>query len=147
MESFIRLERVPYEEPHHLNLVIQVSNGRQQGELEFYDNALTLLEIAEALESFPRDISDSFLWQLGSEQPSDNFAHYFYFMVHCYKKTGQSAIYIRFNNNRDLPDREISEFCIKTYPADINRLGALFREFSKLETKVLEWSATSAEFF
>ena len=53
---------------------------------------------------------------------------------------GSSAIQVRFCNNNELPYREIVEFCIQTEPAAINRLGKLFREFSKLERDFLVWS-------
>lgn len=53
---------------------------------------------------------------------------------------GRCALQLRFNNNQEFPHREISEFCIETVPAQINRLGKMFRQFAKLESPVLEWS-------
>ncbi len=54
---------------------------------------------------------------------------------------GQCALQIRFCNNSPLPYSHISEFCIQLEPRDLNRLGALFNEFSKLQSNFLAWNA------
>lgn len=140
MSAFIRITRVPYEEPHHVNLVYEVSNGRQTGIFEFFDRAAAISDIASALEVFPRGPDDVFLYEIGSEQAKDRWAYFFRFRVFCTSATGQCAIQIKFNNNEPLPDLETFEFCIKAEPAQINRFGALMREFANLKHAVLEWS-------
>jgi hypothetical protein len=60
---------------------------------------------------------------------------------------GHSALQIRFNNNQDLPDREIVDMCIRAEPAQINQLGALFKRFSTLEHQVLYWSGSEGQLF
>ncbi len=140
MSYHIKIERIPYEEPYHLQLVWDVSNGKVSSRFEYYDNAESLIKMAENLEQFPRNSSDVFLYEIGSEKPEDRFAYYFRFRVFTTDRRGSSAIQIRFCNNNDLPYREIAEFCIQTEPASINRLGKLFREFSKLEKDFLAWS-------
>jgi hypothetical protein len=142
MNSYIKIIRKPYEEPHQLNLLIDASNGVQRAQLEFYDIRLSLIKVADRLENFPRHRDDVFVWELGSERPEDRWGFYFRFRAFTLDSIGHGAIQLRFNNNSPLPYREISEFCIQAVSADFNRLGQLFREFSKLEHKTLEWTVT-----
>ncbi len=88
-----------------------------------------------------------FLWEVGSERPEDKFAHYLRLRLFTTDSLGHCAIQIRLNNNAPLPDREIVEFCICAEPAQINRLGALCRVFSKLKHQVLDWSPSGGELF
>lgn len=146
MEILIEIERVPYEEPYHINLLVSASNGKSKGHLEIYDNAKKLYDIASGLEDFPKEIQDEFKWELGSEKPEDRSAFYFLFRVFNHMTEGwTSAIQIRFNNNEDGPDKEICDFCIPCEPAGINRLGQLFREFAQLNSKKLVWNGVEGE--
>ncbi len=147
MESYIRIKRYPYEEPHHLNLVIEASSGNIKGKLEFYANTNSLLNISKALNEFPRHKHDKFLWELGSERPEDNFGFYFRFRVFTINSTGKCAIHLKFNNNQQFPNLEVTEFCIKAEPAGLNRLGKLFSEFSKLEHLNLEWDSKEGRIY
>ena len=140
MSYHIKIERIPYEEPYHIQLLWDVSNGSVSSRFEYYDNADSLKELAENLEQFPRYKDQVFLYELGSEKPEDRFAYYFRFRVFTIDAKGNSAIQVRFSNNLDLPYREIVEFCIQTEPAAINRLGRLFRKFSELKHDYLVWS-------
>lgn len=137
MENHINIERVPYEEPYHIQLIWNVSNGNTSSSFDYYDNAESLLEIAKHLEQFPRHRDDMFLYEIGSEKPEDRFAYYFRFRVFTIDSVGHSAIQIRFNNNAELPYREIVELCLITEPASLNKLGKLFREFAKLKKLTL----------
>lgn len=147
MDKYIKITRHPYEEPHHINLVIEAFNGKTRGELEYYENARCLQEVADALKAFPRHNKDYFLWELGSERAEDNFGFYFRFRVFTTNLKGDCAIQLRFNNNEKLPDSEISEFCIKAEPTGINQLGQLFEDFSKLQHTVLEWDGHSGSVY
>ena len=147
MPSYIRLLRYPYEEPNHLDLRITASNGHTRGSLQFYVGAQELAHWAEGMETFPVHARSVMLWEYGSERPEDRCACYLRMRVFTEDLQGHSAIHFRFNNNEDLPHREVSEFCIQTDPAAINRLGQLFREFAQLRHDVLEWSPTSGRLF
>jgi hypothetical protein len=138
--SLLRITRHPDEEPYHVNLVVHASNGRQSSELEIYAAAADLSSAAQALSGFPKHSGDVFTWELGSELPEDRFAFYFRLRVWQVKASGRCAVEVRFNNNQDPPDRQVSEFSFGAYPSDLDRLGCLFREFSKLEQLVLEWA-------
>ncbi|MBC3877541.1 hypothetical protein H8K38_06965 [Undibacterium sp. FT79W] len=147
MTSYICIIRYPYEEPYHLNLVMSVSNGSASGVLEFYIGADTLIEWAFAYEKFPRHAQSVYLWEAGSERPEDRFAYYLRMQLFTTDAWGHSALQIRFNNNQDLPDREIVDMCIRAEPAQINQLGALFKRFSTLEHQVLYWSGSEGQLF
>lgn len=147
MHPHIRITRKPYEEPYHINLVLDVSNGKQKWGFEFYDNAESLHYLAENLEVFPRHKDDVFLWELGSERPEDRWAYYFRFRVFLTDAAGHCAIQIRWNNNQNLPDREIVEFCIKAEAGQINRLGQLCRRFAELKHELLVWEVNDGALY
>ncbi len=140
MDATIVIARILYEEPYHLQLRIEVSNSRQSAFIDIYVDVESLKAFADLLESFPRHISDVALFELGSERPEDRFAYYVRIRAFIFNSLGRSALHIRFNNNRDLPYRELSEFCIECEAAAINRLGALLREFMTLKHEKLFWS-------
>jgi hypothetical protein len=145
VKPFIRITRYPYEEPHHVNLVVTASNGRQRGELEIYANAEDLAFFACELHGFPKHKDDTALWELGSECPEDRFAFYYRLRVFQVATDGQCAIEVRFCNNQEPPAREIVEFSIDVLPSDLDRLAALLERFSKLEHRVLEWNLNDGE--
>ena len=147
MTPSIKIIRYPYEEPYHLNLVMDATNGRLRGRLEFYCNASDLLELAKELEVFPRHASAVYLWELGSEKDEDRFAHYFRFRLFTTDSVGHCAIQLRLNNNRNLPEREISEFCIEVEPSELKKFGEPVRKFSKLEHEVLYWEPSGGDLF
>jgi hypothetical protein len=139
MRPHVRIARHPYEEPHHVNLVLQVCNGRLLAQLEFYMAARSLVTWADHLEAFPRHNQDVFLFEIGSERPEDRWAYYLRFRAFLKDAAGHCALHFRFNNNAALPEREIAEFCLKAEASQINRLGRLCREFGALNHAVLDW--------
>ncbi|SEL08440.1 hypothetical protein SAMN04487910_1664 [Aquimarina amphilecti] len=141
MEKTIHIIRQPYEEPYHINLIFRASNGQSTGELEIYDNAEQLKELADALEGFPFNGTKTFLWELGSEKPKDNFAFYFKCEFSLLKHSSDCIVRIRLNNNKN----SLSEFNIQCYTTELNKLGQLFREFSKLKKKTLTWYGFDGE--
>lgn len=145
MTSYIRIVRYAFEEPHHLDLRIAASNGHATGSLQFYVGTQELLKWAKEMGTFPVHARSILLWEYGSERNEDRCVSYFRMRVFAEDLQGHSAIHFRFNNYEDLPDREISEFCIRTDPAPINRLGTLLGEFANLRHEVLEWSPTSGQ--
>jgi hypothetical protein len=140
MSYFIRITRTPDEEPYYLHLLLEISNGRQRASLEIYLRSASLLDLAEALQAFPRNATDVFEFEVGTEKPEDRLAYYFGFRAFVLDKLGHSALWFRLNNNRELPHRELAEFCIEAEVANINRLGGLLHSFSKLQHRSLFWS-------
>jgi hypothetical protein len=136
----IKITRFPYEEPYHLNLLIQASNGKMNGRLGYYCNADDLKNLGNQLLNFPSKGDEKIVYQIGSEKPEDRFAFFFRLEIISLDLAGHSAIRIRINNNQPPPATEASEFCIPTDVADVNRLGSLLVAFGKLEHRVLDWS-------
>jgi hypothetical protein len=134
----IKITRFPYEEPYHLRLVIEASNGKMNGGVEYYCNANDLNKLGNQLLGFIGKRGEKIVYELGSEK--HRFAFFFSLQVISLDAAGHSAIQLRMNNNRPPPATEVCEFCIPTDVADINRLGRLLVAFGKLEHRVLEWS-------
>jgi hypothetical protein len=145
VKPHIRLRRHPYEEPYHLRLVINASNGHTAGELEFYTSPDELRAWADHLAVFPQHRDDVFLAEIGSERPEDRFAYYFRFRA--FTVGSRCALHFRFCNNRELPDRELSEFCILAEAAQVNVLGRLLRVFSEFQHELLVWDLENAELY
>ncbi len=140
MRPGIRIERVPYEEPYHVELHYQVSNGRQSWSFFYYDNARVLNTFAEKLIGFPHHPGEVFSYEVGSECPEDRFAYYFGFRAFELDSTGHCALQFRFNNGERPPENEVFEFCLRAIPVQLDTLGLLYREFAKLNHRVLDWS-------
>lgn len=145
MEKLIKIIRQPYEEPYHINLIFRASNGECSGQLEIYDKASRLKELADILEDFPIKSTKKFIWELGSEKPEDKFAFYFKCEFSLVQLSSECAIGIRLNNNCEGIEKELSEFHIECTPAELNNLGKLFREFSKLEKETLTWNGIGGQ--
>jgi len=145
MKPYIKITRNPYEEPYHLNLIIEASNGITSGKLEYYCNASDLTEISKSLINFPSRAPDEYLYELGSEKPEDRFAFYFKLKSYTVDSIGHCAIQLKMNNNSDCPDEEVCEFSVLADTADINRLGELIKRFSQLEHTSLIWNVKDGE--
>jgi hypothetical protein len=139
MEKLIKIIRTPYEEPYHINLIFKATNGESAGQLEIYDNADRLKTLAYILEDFPFKDEKEYLWELGSEKAEDRFAFYFKCQFSLIKHTDDCLVRIRLNNNEEGIEKSISEFNIQCKPAELNKLGQLFREFAKLKKETLTW--------
>ena len=146
MKSFIRITRLPYEEPYHVHLTVVASNGRQLGEIEVYSNAEGLAALASKVRGFPKDKGETVSWELGSERPEDHFAFYFRLRVFQVAASGRFGIELRLCNHREPPDRALVEFSIEALPSDLDRLADLLERFSRGGLRVLEWNVDDDEF-
>jgi len=143
----IKITRFPYEEPYHLNLLIEASNGRMNGRLGYYCNANDLNELGNKLLGYLGSKEQPIVYELGSEKPEDRFAFFFSLQVISLNLAGHSAIRIHMNNNQPPPATEVCEFCIPADVADVNRFGSLLVAFGKLEHRVLDWSVKDGNLF
>jgi hypothetical protein len=135
----IRITRHPYEEPYHLRLHIEASNGRVHGSLEYYCDADDLKTLGKQLVDFTGSRNHEIVYELGSEKPSDRFAFFLSLRVRPLDLSGHCAVHVRLNNNEEPPSREVMEFSIRANVADLNRLGNLLIGFGRLQHLVLEW--------
>ena len=141
----MKITRKPYEEPHHLNLIIEASNGITSGRLEYYCNAADLIETGKALINFPSRTPDEYLYEQGSEKPVDRFAFYFKLKSYTTDFVGHCALQLKMNNNSDCPNEEMCAFSIPADTSDINCLGELMIRFSQLEHTSLIWNVKDGE--
>jgi hypothetical protein len=135
----IRVVRFPYEEPYHLHLLLEASNGRLYGELEYYCNADDFEQLGNQLTNFSGKRGEEVVYERGSEKPKDRSAYFLSIRAKPVDLSGHCAVRIRMNNNQQEPDKEMIEFSIKANVADLNRLGRLFIGFRRLEHRVLQW--------
>lgn len=143
MKPLLKLTRFPYEEPYHIELHVEASNGHQHASIEYYTNAEDLPKLGDALMQFPLTDSREHIYEIGTEDPTARFSYHLYFRFFLIGSTGDSGIEIRFNNNvEEAPEREISEFTIPCDVAGINRLGKLLKDFGRLQHRLLEWDGS-----
>jgi hypothetical protein len=135
----IRLTRIPYEEPYHLNLRIEASNGRLAGELEYYCPANDLTTLGRQLAVYTGPRNPEVTYELGSEDPSERFGFFLSLRVRPLDYKGNCVILLRFNNNQQPPGREVSEFAIEADAAALKRLGDQLVDFGELFKLVLDW--------
>jgi hypothetical protein len=147
MKPFIQITRYLYEEPYHLQLVMAASNGRQRGKIEYYANADDLTEIASVLKEFPRHPTDVYRYEIGSQRSEDKWPYFLRLRLVTTDSPGRYAIHLAFNNNREIPYRESSEFCIPVEAAALNQLGSLFQEFARLKHEVLYWNPVEGKLY
>jgi hypothetical protein len=140
MDSRILVKRYPYEEPYHLQLEFLVSNGGFCGNTDIYCNADDLKTIGMALKAFPKNVSDEYQYEYGSENPKDRFYRNFVLRAYITDSVGHCAVQIEINNNNSEPYEGKCKFSIQADAASINRLGDRFIRFSELEDYEFEWS-------
>jgi hypothetical protein len=136
----IQLKRYPYEEPYHLHLLFSANNGLFGGVLEYFCNADDLKKIGLALQSFPENIPDDYIYEIGSTRPEDNFAYYFALHAYTTDTSGHCAFQIVIDNKRNKPTEGECRFSIEAEPSAINRLGELLLIFSELKHHSMDWS-------
>jgi len=146
MKKFIQITRHLYEEPHTVNLVFIVSNGRSMGHLEVLFARTSLEKLGEDLMKLQFYKKRRFAFTRGSELPADNRAWYFRFGIKNGKNEGQCRLNFRFNNNQDRSGMEIPreppqlvDIEIRTDFSEFSKLGKAIYEFSQLECHRLYW--------
>ena len=143
MKPLLKLTRIPYEEPYHIELLVEASDGHQHASITYYTNAKDLPKLGDALIQFPFADSGEHIYEIGTEDPAARFAYHLYFRFFLIGSAGDSGIEIRFSNNEeDASAREIAEFTIPCEVAGINHLGNLLKDFGRLQHRVLEWDGS-----
>lgn len=139
----ITITRYPYEEPYHVRLHIEASNGQITGRLTHYCNADRLEVIGKQLQIFTGTLSEEVVYEAGSEAPPS--ASFLSLKAKPIDSFGHCALTIHLNNNRKPPDGEMSMFSITANVADLNRLGDLLVGFGRLQHTVLKWRVQDGE--
>lgn len=141
------VRRNPYEEPYHLHVELFVSNGRFSCAGDMYLAADDLEEIGRGLSDFPSKVPDEYIFEYGSEDPTDRFYRYFRLRAYTVGRRGQCAVEFRMNLNEKPPAQGIAEFSIELESAQLNRLGSLFERFRRLEHLEFKWTEVDDEMF
>jgi len=141
----IIIRRHPYEEPYNLHLELFVSNGRFSCAGDIYVAADDLAEIGRGLSDFPQQVPDEYIFEHGSEDPTERFYRHFRLRAYTVGRRGQCAIEFRMNLNEKPPAQGIAEFSIELEAAPLNRLGSLFGRFRRLEHLEFKWTSSDDE--
>ena len=142
MAVYLRIKRLPYEEPDNTHLFISASNGEFAGTLDIYCSVGDIRKIGEGLRGFPATVGAEFRYENGSEAPEDRYQRYFLFRAFTVNRTGHCALQVIMNRNETGADDAYCRFSLPVEAAALERLGALFRKFGELEHFELDWSPT-----
>lgn len=145
--AYIHIRRIPYEEPYHLNLEFQASNGIFSGGLDLYCNSDDLLDIAQSLKTFPTKPADEFVYEYGENHPDDRMYRYFRLRFYTIDPSGHCAVQFTADTRTEEPDEGTCNFSFRVKPAAINRLGQLLETFHKLRHLELRWSPSGGDLY
>lgn len=120
---------------------ITISNGYAVTSIVFYGYCDSFVNFGERLNDFPKDIADTVTYELGEEKGKGvkNYAYYLLLSAFCYDSSGQTAIKVITNNNRDVPNFSRSEFYLKVEPASLNELGQKLKNWDPEKSREFEW--------
>lgn len=147
MKSLLVVRRYLYEEPHHTQLELVVSNGNFSGSTDIYCSVDDLSEIGKALRYFPAKVGDEYRYEYGSENPKERCYRYFLLRAYTTDSVGHCAIQFVINQNTVEPYEGVCRFSIVADAAAINRLGLLFEKFSELQNLEFKWTPDESEQF
>jgi hypothetical protein len=144
---WIVVRRHPYEEPHHTQIEIFVSDGRFLGSVDFYCNVSELKEIGAALQSFPTRVPQEYVYEYGSPKPEDRFYRHLVLRAYTVDAAGHCALQIRIDRNDPEPDEGMCQFSFVVAPAQLKRLGRLFSRFHDLEHLEFYWDRSTHDLY
>jgi len=142
-DSYLRVRRLPDEEPYSTQLEIIASNGTFTGSTDFYCNVSDLTDIGRALQAFPQAIGDEYRYESGSSDPAARDYRHIVLRFYTVGSWGKCALQISINQNGSEPDEGICLFSIEAEPASLNRLGDLFVTFGQLQHLEFKWVPNS----
>jgi hypothetical protein len=140
VQPHLLIRRLPYEEPYHTQLDFTVSNGVLAAKIDIYCGIQEIAGIGKALAIFPKLIGDEYVYEYGSERPEEKFYRHFKLKAYTVGNVGNCAIQFTVNLNQTEPEEGICQFSLTASRGEINRLGELLLDFSKLEHLELQWS-------
>ena len=144
MSYYIQIERVPYEEPDHLELHWTISSGEISSKFEIYDNASVLSDFVNALNDFPKHSEDKFVYQIGGEEVESKWAYFFRLIFSTNPRGHDATIDVKFLNHQTSQDTRIVDFRLHTNSPNLRKLAKLFSKFSKLKSQILYWDNSDA---
>jgi hypothetical protein len=139
MKPCIRLTAKSVEDPGHLFVKLEASNGRITASSDIFASKAKLKELADQLEDSRGEHNTHIDFTYGSEDPEVQWAGFFSLVVRPVDTQGHCCVLVRGNNMRVVPNREIFEFCIETEWAQVNHLGQMLQTYIKMAHRILEW--------
>jgi len=110
---------------------IYLNNGSASASFEFYNYVDCFNEFGNELESFPKSVNQTVIFQVGEN--SEKWAYYMKLKVYCYEPSGNSTIHIELDNHDSAPNLIKSEFHIKTIPSALNKFGQALKSWNPKE--------------
>jgi hypothetical protein len=144
---YMHIRRIPYEEPHHIQLEFRASNGMFAGVVDIYCNVDDLKEMAKSLKSFPARSPDEYIYEYGSLEPAKRTYRYFKLRFYTTDHTGHCAVQFSVNLKDEAPDEGVCVFSFRVELSAIHRLGQLLDNFHKLQHLELQWSPAGGALF
>lgn len=112
-------------------------SGAFAGSQELYTSPAALYDLGARFSGFPRDRSDEVLLELGGR--TGNWACYVLLRAHLLDDRGHAAVQFACDNRRASPHHaEAALFVVCDVP-DVQRLGALLRDWSLSPDEPLVW--------
>lgn len=139
MNTLLRLTRHPYEEPYHVELLLEACDGRTHASIPYYTSVHSLVELGVALEGFPVAGRSEHVYEVGSEEPERRSAYHIRLRFFVIGQDGSCGIDLHCKCMREEPEFETADLTIETRIDGIKRLGGLLTGFGKLDHRVLEW--------
>jgi hypothetical protein len=133
--------KVIYTAPDIIEYRLTASNKTTTTSLEFYGHPEEFQYFSGQLLNFPTAHEDTITFELGSNDSS--FAYHLLIKVFCHDRGGWTAILIQTNDQKCAPSSNKTEFYIKTYPGEINRLGEILKSWNPLSDEEIIWTAES----
>ena len=139
MDQNIRIKLLDLDKDDISKFQITLSNSTTLTNFHFYEYTDGFKEFANELISFPKNINDLVIYEVGKNVKS--WAYHMFLKIYCYSPNGYSAIHVKIDNHKELPYSNKVEFAIIAVPASINKLGNLLRDWNPEVQNELIWIA------
>lgn len=129
-----------------VNVFLTASSNDWQGTLEFWSYADLIKDFAEKLKTFPNNLKEEVVFEIGEELSDKRPVHQCYLLlrVYCFDAVGHVAIEVVMNNNSTENDTKKARFNIYSEPQQINDLGRMLYEWNPVKESELVWETETS---
>ncbi len=138
IKQSIEIEAI-YVDDEEVKFRVSANSKSASSSIEIFGYIDTFMEFGSQLSKFPSSSKDEVKYELGHEV--ENWAYYLLLRVFCYKPTGATAIEVRMNNKKEVPELVKSTFYLLSIPASINRLGQSLENWNFEKNPVFKWES------
>jgi hypothetical protein len=136
-DNGLTFRRLPYDDAAW-RVELCALSGAFAGSQEIHTSPAALYDLGARFSGFPRDRSDEVRLELGGR--TGNWACYVLLCAHLLNDRGHAAIQFACDNRRAPPYHAGAEFFITCDVPDVQRLGALLRDWSLSPDEPLVWT-------